>query len=514
MTQPSRILAVSFTAIAAALSLTPLAHANVSLPTLFTDHMVLQKDAPVTVWGWADAGEQVTVSIDGVTKSATAGDNGKWSLKLDQLKAGEPTKMTVKGKNEITINDVLVGEVWLCSGQSNMAWRVADAQNFEQEKAAADFPKIRMFYVASGSATTPQEKCVGAWMVCSPQNVGNFTATGYFFGREIHKSLGVPVGLINSSVGGTAIEAWTSDDVMKDKPELKGIYDKWQQLVAEYDSPEAKEKFETETAAWKTAVEAAKAEGKPAPKPPQHAGRSRMDGNHPANLFNGKIAPLIPYAIRGAIWYQGESNAGDGKLYGFQLPLMIKDWRARWGQGDFPFAWVQLPNFQARSNDPNGTPSWALLRESMSKTLELPNTGMSVNIDIGEANNIHPKNKQEAGRRLALWALAKVYGKAQPYSGPLFDKLSVAGSEATVTFKHTDGGLVAKDGELKGFAIAGADKKFVWASAKIVGDKVVVSAPEVKEPVAVRYAFGQNPECNLTNGAGLPASPFRTDSWD
>ncbi|MDB6151552.1 MAG: hypothetical protein JWL90_5 [Chthoniobacteraceae bacterium] len=494
-------------------ALTPRAVADVTLPTIFSDHMVLQRDIVVPVWGWANPGEQVVVSIGAASKSATADAAGKWKLQLDKLQGAEPDKLTVKGKNTIVINDVLVGEVWLCSGQSNMSMRVTESMDADAEKAAAKFPQIRMYTVDSGAAVSPQEKCAGHWEVCSPASVGNFSAAGYFFGRELHKNLGVPVGLINSSVGGTAIEAWTSQEAMANKPELKPILEHWEKEVAAYDAPEAKARFEAETAAWKELVEKAKAENKPAPRGPQRAGRSRLDNNHPANLFNGKIAPLLSYAIRGAIWYQGESNAGNGSLYGQQLPLMINDWRARWQQGDFPFGFVQLPNFMARSAEP-GTPSgWAAVRESMLKTLALPNTGMSVNMDIGEANDIHPKNKQEIGRRLSLWALAKVYGKDLPYAGPFYDKLQVNGAEAILTFKNTNGGLAARGGDLKGFIVAGADKKWAWATAKIDGDRVVLSAPDVKEPVAVRYAWGNNPECNLINGAGLLASPFRTDDW-
>ncbi len=493
--------------------LSPCATADVSLPAFFSDHMVLQRDMPVPVWGWAEPGEQVVVSIEKESKNATADGAGKWKVQLGKLQSGAPATLTVKGRNTVVINDVLIGEVWLCSGQSNMSMRVAESNDAANEKAAANYPQIRMFTVDSGAAGTPQEKCAGRWEVCSPASVGNFSAAAYFFGRDLHKGHGAPVGLINSSVGGTAIEAWTSQEAMATQAELKPIFERWEKEVAAYEAPEARERFEAETLAWKALVEKAKAENKPAPRGPKRAGRSRLDPNHPANLFNGKIAPLIPYAMRGAIWYQGEANAGNGPLYAKQLPLLINDWRARWQQGDFPFAWVQVPNFMARTAEPGVQSGWALVRESMLRTLSLPNTGMSVNIDIGEEGNIHPKNKQEIGRRLSLWALAKVYGKEIPYSGPLYEKQEINGSEVVLSFKHTEGGLVAKEGELKGFAVAGADRKWVWATAKIVGEKVVVSMPDIKEPVAVRYAWANNPECNLTNAAGLLASPFRTDDW-
>ncbi len=495
--------------------LTPHVAADVKLPAVFADHMVLQRDAALPVWGWAEAGEKVEVSIAGQTKTATADANGKWSVKLDKLTAGEPTSMTVKGKNTITIQDVLVGEVWLCSGQSNMAWTVASSKNFDQEKAAAQFPQIRQFKESSGTATTPQEKGGGNWTVCSPDTVGGFTATGYFFGREAHKALNVPVGLINSSVGGTPIEAWTSWDAQKDKAELKPIFERWDKQAAEWDRDPAaaQARYEKQVAAHKEAAAKAKADGKPAPRAPQKPSDPRLASHHPATLFNGKIAPLIPYAIRGAIWYQGESNAGGGQLYELQLTTMIADWRTRWGQGDFPFGWVQLPNFHKAQVAPVEHSGWVLVREGMLKALRVPNTGMAITVDIGEANDIHPKNKQDVGKRLASWALAKVYGQKVPASGPLPASNKINGNEVVITFQHTDGGLVGKGGELKGFAIAGADKKWARANAKIEGDKVIASSPDVTAPVAVRYAWADNPDCNLYNGADFPASPFRTDDW-
>jgi sialate O-acetylesterase len=481
--------------------------AKVTLPALFSDHMVLQADNQVPVWGWADGGEEVMVAVVGQTKTAKADPSGKWTVKLDPLKTGEALTLTVKGSNSITIQDVLVGEVWLCSGQSNMQMTVNGAKDAANEKAAANFPKIRMFREASSAAVMPQDHCKGTWQVCSPETVGRFSATGYFFGRAIHKELGVPVGLINSSVGGTPIEAWTSLEAQRNEPGLKPIFERW-------DPAQAEAKYEKDLKAYEEAAAKAKAEGKSAPRPPAKPGDTRRGSNHPANLFNAKIAPLIPYAIRGAIWYQGESNAGNlAHLYGLQLATMIKDWRARWGAGDFPFAWVQLPNFQKAQTAPVESSGWAVVREGMLRTLALPNTGMAITIDVGEANDIHPKNKQDVGQRLAMWALAKVYGKAVAASGPLPAGHKINGSEVVLSFKYTDGGLVAKGENLNGFAIAGADGRWVRAEAKIAGDQVIVSSPEVKEPLAVRYDWASNPNGNLYNGAGLPASPFRTDNW-
>jgi sialate O-acetylesterase len=445
-------------AVAAAVVFAAPAAADVKLPAIFSDHAVLQGDAAVAVWGWADPGEEVTVSIAGVSKSATAGPDRKWSVKLDKLAAGGPHTLTVTGKNTRTIRDVLVGEVWLASGQSNMALTVSRAKDFEAEKAAAKFPQVRMFSVVRVAAKEPQADCKGKWEVCSPETVARFSAVAYFFGRELHKTLGVPVGLINSSYGGTDICAWTSRDA------------------------------QTATAALN-------------PVPP-----TTENQNSPAALFNAMIAPLVPYTIRGAIWYQGERNSRTpeaGKLYATQLPLLIRDWRSRWGQGDFPFAWVQLPNFK---RDGEG---WLLVRESMLRTLSVPNTGMAVTIDVGDPKDIHPKDKQTVGHRLALWALGTVYGKNVATSGPLASGFEVRRNEVVVRFTHADGGLLAKGGELRGFEVKGSDGKWVKATGSVNGDAAILSSPDVKTPAAVRYAWADNPDGTLYNAAGLPASPFR-----
>lgn len=490
--------------------------AEIRLPAIFSDHMVLQRDSPLPVWGWAAAGEAVTVSIDGQTKSTKADAAGKWSVKLDRLTSRTPTTLTVKGNNTLTLSDVLVGEVWLGSGQSNMQMAVSETHNAAEDIAKADFPQIRLFTVERKSSPTPMDNCTGRWVVCSPQTVGSFSATAFFFGRDLHQSLKLPVGLINSSWGGTPIEAWTSLDVQQSKPEFAPLLERWRKKVeAPYNEAAAMARYEKQLEAWKTAAEARKAEGKPAGAPPKKPVAPRLDPGHPANLYNGMIAPLIPFALRGVIWYQGENNAGSQQpaLYNKQLPLLIADWRRRWGQGDFPFAWVQLPNYKKRSEDPGAPSTWAIVREAMLRSLSVPNTGMAIVIDSGEEANIHPRNKQVVGARLALWAKAKAYGQKIPYSGPLPGAHGIKGGEVTVSFTHADGGLVARGGELKGFAVAGADRKWVWAKARIEGDKVVVSSPGVPAPVAVRYAFGDNPDCNLANAAGLPASPFRTDTW-
>ncbi len=492
----------------ALLSLAATARADVKLPAIFGNHMVLQRDAAVPVWGTAAPGEEVTVAIAGQTASAKAGADGKWSVKLAKLAAAGPHTLTVKGKNTVTFSDVLVGEVWLGSGQSNMAMTVNRAKDYEQEQAAAKFPEIRMFTESSAAATTAQTEGKGEWVVCSPETVGRFSATAFFFGREIHRTLKVPVGLINSSVGGTPIESWIAPEAQKASPELKGFFEGQKQAAKDFDPVKAKAKFEQDQAKWKEAAKKAKSEGKPAPKAPRDPVALNERKGNVGGLFNGKIAPLIPYAIRGALWYQGEANSTPDKapFYHAQLTLLVNDWRARWGY-DFPFAWVQLPNFGGAGRD------WPAVREAMLKTLALKDTGMAITIDIGEEKDIHPKNKQDVGRRLAAWALGTVYGQKVATSGPLPAGHQVRGSEVLLSFKHTDGGLVAKGGELKGFVVAGEDKQWKSARARIEGDKVIVSSADVKQPVAARYAWENWPTCNLYNGAGLPASPFRTDDW-
>ena len=486
--------------------------ADVKLPAIFSDHMVLQRDVAAPVWGWADPGEQITVNIGGQSASATADISGNWKIILGKLSAGGPLTLTIAGQNSIVIQDVLVGEVWLGSGQSNMQLSVNDVTNAWREKAAATFPQIRMFTVARRPAVTPQTNCEGSWVICTPETVGNFSATAYFFGRELHQQLAVPVGLIHASWGATPIETWTSMPKQASLPALDPVLKQWQAtLRIPYDETKAQAQYAHALAIWTTNAEALKQAGKTVPPKPQKKGDPRLDKNYPANLFNGMINPIIPYAIRGAIWYQGENNTANSwaALYAIQLPLMIQDWRERWHQGDFPFAWVQLPNYAPQNNGAN----WPVIRECMLQSLAVTNTGMAITMDVGDPVNIHPKNKQAVGHRLALWAFAKVYGQPVPYSGPLPAANQIKGNEVIISFTHTDGGLIAQGGDLTGFVIAGDDHHWTPAKARIQGDQVIVSSPEVKSPQAVRYAWAANPACNLFNGAGLPASPFRTDDW-
>jgi len=485
--------------------------AEFKLACLFTDHAVLQRDTEVPVWGWADAGAEVTVEFAGQKKVGVADAAGKWRVKLDAMKASaEPRTLTVtdgKTKAQRRVQDVLVGEVWLGSGQSNMAMTVSRAKDFEKEKTLANLPLVRMFKEESGAADTEQADGKGSWVVCSPGAVGVFSASLYFFGRELHKTLAAPVGLINASVGGTPIESWTAAEAQRASAPLKPFLSALSQNAGTPLDEAAKQKYARALARWEVAAKTARAEKQPVPRKPRDPAAVRARKSNIGGLFNGKIAPLIPYAIRGAIWYQGEANSTPAKapFYQHQLPLLVRDWRARWGS-EFPFAWAQLPNFGGEGRD------WPTIREAMLKTLALPKTGMGINIDIGEQKNIHPANKQEVGRRLSLWALGTVYGvSVAATSGPLPAGHQVRGDEVVVSFTHTDGGLVAKDGALQGFVIAGEDLQWKPARARVEGDKVIVSSPELKKPAAVRYAWENFPACNLYNGAGLPASPFRTE---
>lgn len=442
-------------------------HADVRLPKILGSHMVIQQQVPVKVWGWADPGERVEVSLAGQTRAVEADAQGRWLVVLEPLPAGGPHRLVVAGKNRLELEDVLVGEVWLGSGQSNMQWPVSRSMNAEKEIAEANWPKIRLFTVARNIAPTPQEDCEGQWVVCSPETVAAFSAVLYFFGRKLHQELELPMGLINSSWGGTMAEAWTSREALQTDPDFAPILERG----ANFD-----------------------------PKSP----------HQPAVLFNAMIHPLLPFAIRGVVWYQGESNCARAEQYQKLFPTLIQDWRNRWGLGDFPFYFVQLAPFRYRNADPRNA---AELREAQRLTLRLPNTGMVVTTDIGDVNDIHPTNKQEVGRRLALWALAKTYGKDVIYSGPLFREAKIEGNKVRVYFDHVDGGLVVKGNELTHFQVAGADGEFRPAKAVIDGETVVVWSEEVPQPVGVRFGWSDDAEPNLFNAAGLPASPFRTDNF-
>lgn len=655
------------------------AQANVTLPAVFSDHAVLQKSEKVPVWGKATADEKVTVTLDKATASTTTGADGKWKVELNLKSEGQgPYDLVIEGANKVTVKDVVVGEVWVCSGQSNMELSMTKAFGVEAEIALPANPLLRQFHAAYIALPTPQDDVAGKWEIASPETVKNFTAVGYFFGKKLQTELQVPVGLIHTSWGGTPSEAWTSAEGMDTVPDLKagkdkaiGEYLSFQDYSEKYSAwaekynrkehplPSSLDpyiKADASPTEWKTVKLPAKFADVGLPDagavwlrkkitlPPEllkqglafkfgdhhdnltlfwngksmgqrerstlgqtywvDASHSQtaenillirisnsstgmgflpgkiaftisdkvhldgewlakveyelppLDGEAKASLpplpstpmvnlskqniatflFNGMIHPLIPYSIAGAIWYQGEANAGRAFQYRTAFPLMITDWRKQWGQGDFPFYFCQLANYQAHAPVPKDS-AWAELREAQTMTLTLPNTGQAILIDTGDESDIHPRNKKDPGERLALHALAKTYGKQIPYSGPMYDSNQIEGDKIRVKFKNTDGGLVAKplpatyvprsyepektaplvrntpESEVEGFAICGEDHKWVWANAKIDGNDILVSAPSVTKPVAVRYAWADNPFCNLYNGAGLPACPFRTDSF-
>ena len=627
---------------------------NINLPILFSDNMVLQRDKNIPVWGTAEPGGNVFVEIAGQKKSTEVSEDGKWQINFPPMPAGGPYELTILGQDTIICKNVMVGEVWLCSGQSNMEMAVKSCNNYNEEVANADYPNIRLFQVKQTTSNQPLDTIIcDGWEECSPKTIPDFSSVAYFFGRKLFNELGITIGLIHSSWGGTPAEAWTSAEALKAMPDfrdevkiIESILPEHKQSMEDYEA-EVKlrdEKIVTGDAGfnngqpiwnnpnldvqgWKTMNLPTKWENAGYPdldgkmwfrkeinlpasmtgtdlvlhlgpvndiditwfngiKIGNSSGASKLreykipkslvktgknvivvnvhdignsggiwgnadqmfienrigvkilisgewlckigfdamvlgpkpnnpnDPNIPSVLFNSMIHPLVPYGIRGTIWYQGESNASRAYQYQTLFPNMIKDWRTQWNQDDFPFLFVQLANYmqlQTESRDDE----WAELREAQLKTLSLPNTGMAVTIDIGDALDIHPKNKQEVGRRLALNALAKVYGKEIPYSGPIYQSMKIEENKIRLQFSNTDKGLKTNGSDKPiGFAIAGDDKKFVWAEAEIEDNEVVVWNSKIKNPVAVRYAWASNPVCNLFNKAGLPASPFRTDNWE
>jgi sialate O-acetylesterase len=617
------------------------AMAIVKLPSVVSDNMMLQRDMPAQIWGWADKGENVTLTFNGQTAKTKAGKDGVWQVQLKAMPYGGPYEMTIKGKNAITLKNILIGDIWVCSGQSNMEWILTNADNGNEEVQNSDYPHIRLLQIGKAMSNIPLDNAVSnGWEVCNPNSSNNFSAVGYFFGRALYKDLNIPIGLINTSWGGTVVETWTSfpaiEPLYGDKAKLEKLKDpsfqeiltnRQENSIAQLSETEAgsREKWylpETNLSDWKTvkvpaewavydiqgdgivwyrkeftltaeqaqnavsfsfgkiddwdetylngkligktalfnierqyivcpdglkegtnvlAIKVTDTGGGGGLYSPAEAiycqtnsGKIPLSGewkikpstiivndrnagpnDYPTLLYNAMIAPLIKFPVKGAIWYQGESNASQAYLYRTLFPTMITDWRKAWNQPDMPFYFVQLANYMAPSVQPEGS-AWAELREAQHLTLNLPNTGEAVIIDIGEEKDIHPRNKQDVGYRLALNALAKTYGKNIEYSGPEYESMQITGNAVQLTFTHTGKGLIAKDnyGYLKGFTIAGADQKFVWAKARIEGNKVIVESHDVKNPVAVRYAWANNPnDANLYNSEGLPASPFRTDNW-
>jgi sialate O-acetylesterase len=623
--------------------------ANVTLPKIFGDNMVFQRNKPIPVWGWADANEKISIRFDHQTKSVTADRDGNWKITLDKELAGGPYKLVVKGKNTVTFSNILVGEVWICSGQSNMEMPIegwGKVNNYEQEIAAAKYPQIRQIKIPNTINTKPQQDIEqGEWKVCSPATAGDFTATGYFFARELYNQIKIPIGLINTSWGGTHVETWTSREGFESSDEFKSMIAhmpllnldslakvRKEALVKKLEILEGPLPTQAETTSWntidvddskwpqmqlpslwedkqlgdldgvvwfrKTLDVSADVAGKEAtlelamiddndvtyvngikvgetnsynqhrkytiPAGVLKAGKNviavrvedtgggggiygereamkltvgddvtslagnwgfrveEINGNassvgpnsYPTLLFNAMVNPLIPYAFEGVIWYQGESNAGRAYQYRKAFPLMIADWRRHWGAGDFPFYFVQLASYNAGNGNSKNGSTWAELREAQTMTLSLPNTGMVVTTDIGNSTDIHPKNKQDVGKRLAAIALHHLYNKNVAYSGPIYKSMKVQGSTILINFTNTGSGLMAKNGELRGFEIAGLGGQFFPAVATIEGSQVAVHNDNIRYPAAVRFGWMDDAaEDNLFNKEGLPASPFRTDNW-
>jgi sialate O-acetylesterase len=492
----------SYFALCAALFLASSAvYADVQLPSIFSDHMVLQQGQKDRVWGLADAGEEITVTISGQTQKTKADSGGKWSVSLDPMPVGGPHTLTVQGKNTAKFEDVLVGEVWICSGQSNMQWSVNVSNDAELERLAAKFPKIRLISVPQVGTQEPQFDFKGKWAPCSPETIGNFSAVGYFFGRQLYETLDVPIGLINNAWGGSACEAWIRRDLLAKDENYAPLLARWAQIEKSFEElskvTEPNEDQKKQLGNLKNQMTGPSANARP------------------GNIYNGVLKSHLGYGIRGAIWYQGESNAGRAYQYRDLFPLMIKSWRDEWDNGDFSFYWVQLADFLAEKTEPSES-SWAELREAQTMTMsKLPKTGEAVIIDVGEGRDIHPRNKQDVGKRLARWALANDYGQKVLFHSPMFKSMEKQDNRIVLTFDFVGSGLYAFDvDQPRGFAIAGDDRKFQNAQAKIVApNKVEVWNDSVSHPESVRYAWADNPVCNLYSRDGLPVTPFRTDDW-
>ena len=496
---------------------------------IFGDNMVLQRDKPVPIWGWAKPGEVIKVAFANQVKKATADANGNWMVRLDPMPANKTGQNLYIGAAEmITFKNVLVGDVWICSGQSNMEFGLNGAINAQAEVKTAN-PMIRFIKIPKNCyAGLRNDFIQSPWVTATPASAGNCTAVGFFFARELIKELDVPIGLISSNWSATSIEPWLCREGLASVPELKGF-----SKLAEDASPDTEtgkkrtQEYQINMKTWQILAEKAQADKQALPAAPDLP--PGMSGNSGAltHIFNGLIHPLVPFAMRGVIWYQGESNGGDNDIYMHKMQALVGGWRHVWQQGDFPFYWVQIANLGKVDPDkPEMGDGWCKVREAQRKALTIPNTGMAVTIDIGDTKDVHPKNKQDVGKRLAAWALAKDYGKKIECSGPLFQKFAVEGNKIRIGFDHTGSGLMigeksglepvreASGVKLKWISIAGADKKFYWAEAVVDGKTLVVSSDKVANPVAVRYAFAMNPEgANLYNKEGFPASPFRTDEW-
>ena len=487
---------------------------DVKLPAIISDNMVLQQNADCNIWGWAGSGEKIEImaSWQGTSGAKTLADkDGNWAIRIKTPSAGGPYEIKLKAENEIKLENVLIGEVWVASGQSNMEMRLSSTENATTEIAAANYPQIRLFHIPRTTSQQPENNCNGQWLECSPETIADFSGVAYYFSKNLYTQLNIPIGIIDSNHGGSPVESWMAKQVILNIPQFKPTLEIWHEKIQQY--PQKYNEYLEKLEDWERQVKLSTASGKKLPRKPTIP-YGPTHHRCPSVLFNAMIHPILPYTIKGLIWYQGEGNNLRAYQYRFLFPVMIQDWRKNWGQGDFPFYFVQLANYKQPHPEPVED-CWAELREAQAMALSLPNTGMAVAIDIGDPNTIHPMNKKDVGKRLALWALAKDYGKEVSFSGPLYKSMRVKGNKIILEFDHTFGGLVAKDNKpLKHFSIAGPEKKFVWADAEIVDDVVVVSSPQIQQPLAVRYAWQMNPQgCNLYNKANLPASPFRTDNW-
>jgi sialate O-acetylesterase len=498
------------------LSAVPALRAELKLPAIISDHMVLQQNLANPIWGWDTPGTQITVRFAGQNKTAQAGTDGKWTVKLDPIPANEkPQVLTIKGTETTEIQDVLVGEVWMCSGQSNMGFTLAGDWKGDLEAAASKLPNLRLIKVPQVGTQELQTNFKGEWRASTAESARNFSAVGFYFGRYLQMILGVPVGLIDNAWGGSAAEAWVRRESLEKDPRFATLMERTTRQEANLQSENTKAEYEKQIAKWKEEVEKAKAEQKPAPRQPGSPFAWLTGNARPGNIFCGVVYPTLGYGMKGVIWYQGESNAGRAWEYAELFPFMIEQWRKEWQQGDFPFYWVQLADFMAEKPEP-GESSWAELRESQTKTMRLPNTGQAVIIDLGEGKDIHPRNKHDVAARLARWALVKDYGLNFPYRSPEFKGMEIKDHKALVTFDCFGSSLRPFDqDQVTGFAVCGEDKVWHWAKGSVQGkDKVELTCDQVASPIAVRYAWADNPVCNLFSNDGLPVTPFRTDDFE
>lgn len=485
--------------------------AQIKLPAIFGDHMVLQQKQDNPVWGWASPGEMIKVSINGQSHSTKANQKGEWRIMLRPVQVGGPYKLRIEGDDSrFYFDDVLVGEVWICSGQSNMEWPISRTNSSELATLTSNYKNIRLITVPRVGTQEPQDDFNGEWSISSPESIEDFSAIGYFFGRSLHHALDVPIGLIDNSWGGSAAEAWVNKDKMLEDGNFTELMSWWQEQEEDYDFDALLAEWKQEAAEWDATDEDSRVEDRP------RRPRNLMTGNHrPGNIYNGVLYPTIGYGIKGVIWYQGESNAGRAYEYRHLFPMMIQHWRDEWEQGDFPFYYVQLADFQAELTEPEES-TWAELREAQTMTMDkLKNVGQAVAIDVGEGRDIHPRNKQTVADRLARWALAKDYNKDIIFSGPTYKSMKIEGNKITISFDNVGSGLYSFDTrDPQGFIITGEDQKFVNADAKIISkNEIEIWSEAIINPVAIRYAWAQNPICNMYNREGLPMTPFRTDEW-